>query len=545
MKKNTRPRALSGIIALALFAFAAHAQDQLSEPTTEDWKILRTGTFWPMTKQMPPLPYHPFPDLPTFSAGAGRFIYDDTKVDYQALREESAKLAAGQTEQSAPGGNGPEGGGNGPMEANGDEVRLCIEFIDGEMKRISFNTRSSYVYYVEQSTNLVDWTLLKQVITDDTNAVFHSFDQENRFYRVRKGDERLQFPYWSDAIEMRMYFAMATTITGGTIDLELLADGELLYTNSVPVPETQFLLLFDANYGTNDWPYVEGYYVNQWQLTVTVTPPSGGGLDPAEAPAQATIIKKGRRRTRWPWTNVGTTVQQYGVVSDVGPAQADVDSYMELYFLGNFQAADQVDLDDAALQESTQPTPAIHGTNDWTKLRNLLTDTNSLINYFHYFGHGSKALIGAIGAPNSSITVAQLKSSRLTNDPLQYCIIDGCRGAENPDLLESLMFYPRVIPVQTFTERGWIPRFGASWDKTKGVEFIVQGELVFRHFDFWVDFYSHLSVRRPDGLMFHTYHEAYNFAKSPMGQGINPNIDQNAEANGFVPFGCYDCVFDW
>jgi hypothetical protein len=45
--------------------------------------------------------------------------------------------------------------------------------------------------------------------------------------------------------------------------------------------------------------------------------------------------------------------------------------------------------------------------------------------------------------------------------------------------------------------------------------------------------------------MFRTYKEAYTFAKTPMGLGVNPNTTQNDEAGGFVPQGCYECVFDW
>ena len=41
---------------------------------------------------MPPLPYHPFPELPTEETTAGQFVYDDSGVDYPALWEESASM---------------------------------------------------------------------------------------------------------------------------------------------------------------------------------------------------------------------------------------------------------------------------------------------------------------------------------------------------------------------------------------------------------------------------------------------------------------------
>ena len=99
--------------------------------------------------------------------------------------------------------------------------------------------------------------------------------------------------------------------------------------------------------------------------------------------------------------------------------------------------------------------------------------------------------------------------------------------------------------MQKFLLNGWIPRFGAGWDRTKRIEFIVQGTLVHRHFEFWVDFYTKLTEPNTVGFMFRTYKEAYEFAKTPNGLGVNPNVTQNNEASGFVPKGCYECVFDW
>jgi len=41
-----------------------------------------------------------------------------------------------------------------------------------------------------------------------------------------------------------------------------------------------------------------------------------------------------------------------------------------------------------------------------------------------------------------------------------------------------------------------------------------------------------------------TYQDAHNFAKNPMGRGIDPNRQTNPEATGFVMVGCVDCFFD-
>ena len=47
--------------------------------------------FWSATRQQPPLPFHPFPDLPVFDAGINNFVYDDRAVDYPALNAARAK----------------------------------------------------------------------------------------------------------------------------------------------------------------------------------------------------------------------------------------------------------------------------------------------------------------------------------------------------------------------------------------------------------------------------------------------------------------------
>jgi len=342
-------------------------------------------------------------------------------------------------------------------------------------------------------------------------------------------------------IEQFAYFDVWTSIQG-TYTLELFGDGNLQYQATLPVPPNGFFGVYDGNYDPNFWPFAGHYDIDEWELRVTVTP-EGGGFNPA-APAQANVKKKGRRRPHNP-PYAGLTVQQIGVVSAIGSAQDDVDQYMETIFRAHHQAAYQIDLDGALLNEFTTPTPAIQGAGDWTKLRTLIQDAFDPFNYFHYFGHGSKGLIGIVGVPAESITLAQLQASRLTNTPMNYAILDGCRAGENPVMLEAFIFFPRVIPVQKFLLNGWIPRFGASWNNTKRIEFIVQGTLVYRHFDFWVDYYTKLTEPNPVGFMFRTYKEAYTFAKTPMGLGVNPNTTQNDEAGGFVPQGCYECVFDW
>ena len=56
------------------------------------------GTFYSLTLNQPPFPFNPFPELPVYSIGDGKFVYDDRSVDYLQLR---AGIAAIQEEQRA------------------------------------------------------------------------------------------------------------------------------------------------------------------------------------------------------------------------------------------------------------------------------------------------------------------------------------------------------------------------------------------------------------------------------------------------------------
>ena len=57
------------ILTAVLLAGTGHAQEKIEAATIEaamkGEQIKHAGTFWSKTMQMPPLPYHPFPDLPT------------------------------------------------------------------------------------------------------------------------------------------------------------------------------------------------------------------------------------------------------------------------------------------------------------------------------------------------------------------------------------------------------------------------------------------------------------------------------------------------
>jgi hypothetical protein len=81
-----------GIILLACAGAAIAAVPVLLQPQVkQDGAVYSIGsTYYSAQLFQPPLPYNPFPDLPLYSFGDGKFVYDDTKVDYGQLRAEAA-----------------------------------------------------------------------------------------------------------------------------------------------------------------------------------------------------------------------------------------------------------------------------------------------------------------------------------------------------------------------------------------------------------------------------------------------------------------------
>jgi hypothetical protein len=94
MKTNKR-----GIITITITAAAlalhlnAQTLDQVESGKSAQFK---GGAYYSLMLHQPPLPFNPFPDLPLFDFGDGKFAYDDRTVDYEKLRASQEKAATGQ-----------------------------------------------------------------------------------------------------------------------------------------------------------------------------------------------------------------------------------------------------------------------------------------------------------------------------------------------------------------------------------------------------------------------------------------------------------------
>jgi len=493
---------------------------------------------------MAPLPFNPFPELPIYSIGEGRFIYDDRELDYEALRKEAEERRAAERAALDDVLGEDNGGGAGPMMPESGALRLDIERTDLDGKRVSFNTEPGIIYDIEQSSDLIDWTLLQTIVANDTNAAFYTFDQSIRFYRVRQGDDSIQFPDWEDFIEQFLYFDVWTPLQG-TYHLELYGDGTLLFQTTEPVPPDGFFGVHDGSYDPAQWPFAGYYPFNDWELRVTVTPAAAAGGPPA-TPAQATVKKKQRRRNQ---TRVGVTVQQYNAFTISFLIQDEIDDWMHNYFLANIQASFQVALDGSNLNEFTDKSavPRLIDTNDWNSLKKLIYGTNSpvLITDLHYFGHGTNTHIGSIVSPNRRISRTDLTgASLLATNPMRYVGLDGCRTAQSTDFLKAWVGQGKKLSRQKFIDNGWDPVFAWGWKNNKSVAYERQGLLFDEHFWYVGDYYWFLTQRDFGGFMQNTYEQAITFGQHPNGLSPFHSRTRNTEGDSINYVGCFDCFFD-
>ena len=255
---------------------------------------------------LPPLPFNNLADLdlPIFSLGDGKFLIDDREVDYiareqnmQAEKAMKSILFGEEMSGLLEGANEPQGGESQQRVEGGLYLDIAAWPMDGKL--ISFNSRTGLVYQIEESTNLVDWTLYETIVANDTNESFYVSDIETRFFRAIQMDERVQYHDWDDYVEQFVYFDAWTSIQG-TYSLGLYADGALVYSVTNPVPANGKFGVFDGNYNPANWPNAGYYGVDVWEFRTVVTPTAGSG----------TVTNAVQKKFRKPYqTRRGLTIQ--------------------------------------------------------------------------------------------------------------------------------------------------------------------------------------------------------------------------------------------
>jgi hypothetical protein len=489
--------------------------------------------------------------LPVIEVEPQKFVFDDTEVDYGELLLMNSLMMSSSAPPVPGGGGGGASGGTNYLPATvpiPGVPLLNIETFDEGVKVVSFNTIPGRIYQLQEATNLTSqvWMTIEQFVATSTNADFTVEDSTAmRFYRVFQDDDIIQFPDWFDSVWQFLEFTVYTTVTNGTIEWELYGDGEFITGNSGPIPPSRTVRVYDSNYNPAYWPNTGYYSVGEWEFRVAVTPAGAGGAAPT---THKNVRKQGRQRNP-PGTYHGMVVQQTGIFSPI--TQNEVDDWIFLNCGALYQPSELVNFDFSAyepLPDKTivPPNCNIWGTNEWNKLRNLVTGAGqNYIDYLHYLGHGNTSQIGGgANTQGGKITLTQLRNSALSSNGMTFVALDACRAADGTALLKAWTGFGETNGYGKFVAKGWDPHFGASWNRKKGVEWVNQGLLVDEHFWFWTDFYYHLTLRDGSGLMYRRYYQAHDFAKSPGGESPVHNLQTNPQAAGFVMVGCHECRFD-
>ena len=497
------------------------------------WKLQAAAFYLTSHPQLPfpSDPYHGAMPLITLDESNGVYQVQDTAADYIALLQ-------------LTGTNAPGGAKFSPKyrDPSSSAPYLEIDLDDDNVTRIiHFDTLPGYIYNVEESTNLIDWTLLQTAVATDTNYIFSTTAEGTKFYRAVQPDDRLHFPDWDDFVEAFAYFNVSTTIQG-TYHLELYGDGSLLYQTTAAVPASGNFGVHDGSYNPSQWPNVPGYAFEEWELQVTVTPAQAN-----KPPAQATL-KKMQRHQRGP--RYGLTVEMPLFTSPT--VQDDVDMEMLNYLLASLaNVSIQINLANQRLNEFTSyaAVPKLWGTNEWGMFRSFINNPN--FTDLHYFGHGSPHGIGEdLSIPAASIALAEFQNTNRVKYPLTYAAMDGCQTASGDHywqpskLLAALCGYDKKVTLTQATAKGYWPSLAWGWQTKKFINFAGGNHLQIGHFQFVQDFYNRLSERDSSGYLKFNYIESFAFALHPNGHGINPNTYDNTDGYFSDFLGCGEAHWD-
>jgi hypothetical protein len=222
--------------------------------------VPETGTFF-SAQNWPPMPYDWAPDLPVYSLGDGRFLIDDSSVNYSDTGAWGGTWPGGGAEgacsmdDSGPpsppgdgGGTNSSGGGvssNGrPFSTNG--LWLQITGITNEIVSVALNNPTNEVYAIWSSTDLLTWNVETEVwpVTYQTWMPFtvEAQDRTNSLFLCAQdwtgvtsnGNETPCWWFW-------MYFG-TTALSDTNLDVNgntLLFD----YTNGINPNITSLLVL--------------------------------------------------------------------------------------------------------------------------------------------------------------------------------------------------------------------------------------------------------------------------------------------------------------
>lgn len=192
--------AVSSIILLLAFLCPAASAQTLTLVTNAP----PTGTFYSLTLLQAPFPFNPFPGLAVYATGDGAYVYDDSQVDYVALRAkqntsvfsvsgfgEGGMQMMSLESPPAPGSGGGGSGGSGGMTSappySVAGLKLTIPVLVNTNTYIYttiFDHNPALVYDIYARTNLnsTNWLFGAAGVAGQTNYyLLHSLYPSNFF----------------------------------------------------------------------------------------------------------------------------------------------------------------------------------------------------------------------------------------------------------------------------------------------------------------------------------------------------------------------------
>lgn len=126
--KSVAREAISAAIAHREAPGSSRRKEPTAEEKMRDSKRSHLPSYYSAQKNLPALPFNPFPNLPVHDLGGNRFMYDDSEVDYASRRSEQAEVATaeGVAEKVAYASETPAGQNGLPEASLADGVRLKI-----------------------------------------------------------------------------------------------------------------------------------------------------------------------------------------------------------------------------------------------------------------------------------------------------------------------------------------------------------------------------------------------------------------------------------
>lgn len=257
--------------------------------------VPRSGTFYSLTVNQPPLPYLPLVarGLPVFALPDGSLVYDDRAVDYNLVLAESLVMAAAEASLSGgesmlslsavpspPGGGGGAGGGptTNPPPYSVPGLKLTIPTItNGVVFTSVFEADTNSAYDLFEQLALAPgapWTRIAGTEIGGTNFAVSMLPPNlanAAFYRAADTTDS-DFDGLPDAVEsLQLGLNPLATDSDG----DGVPDGSELATNGVPHAVNYQALTYAVIFSSRATAY-EGGQSGEWTVLLPSPAPTGG-----------------------------------------------------------------------------------------------------------------------------------------------------------------------------------------------------------------------------------------------------------------------------